>query len=171
MRISELSSEVCSSDLPRISLGRSGSSLRNQDVRGSNSLSFSVGPLLTWSFPNVAVARARIRQAEAQGDASLAALDGKVLTALKEVEQVLSLYGAEEDRNRALADASARAEAAYKLADVRYRAGSISYLELLVAQRSLTDARAALADSTQKLGSTRIDLFKALGGGWGTNEG
>src|SRR3546814_943850 len=79
------------------------------------------------------------------------------------VEQVLSLYGAEEDRNRALADASARAEAAYKLADVRYRAGSISYLELLVAQRSLTDARAALADSTQKLGSTRIDLFKALG--------
>src|SRR3546814_8392894 len=92
---------------PHISLGESGSLLRNQDVRVSNSLSFSVGPLLTWSFPNVAVARARIRQAEAQGDASLAALDGKVLTALKEVEQVLSLYGAEEDRNRALADASA----------------------------------------------------------------
>src|SRR3546814_18326485 len=92
MRISDWSSDVCSSDL--------------------------------WSFPNVAVARARIRQAEAQGDASLAALDGKVLTALKEVEQVLSLYGAEEDRNSALADASARAEAAYKLADVRYRAGA-----------------------------------------------
>src|SRR3546814_4297710 len=79
---------IATADLyPRISLGGSGSFLRNQDVRGSNSLSFSVGPLLTWSFPNVAVARARIRQAEAQGDASLAALDGKVLTALKEVDR------------------------------------------------------------------------------------
>src|SRR3546814_1362107 len=83
MRISDWSSDVCSSDLerrlaadtarigiatadlyPRISLGGSGSFLRNQDVRGSNSLSFSVGPLLTWSFPNVAVARARIRRSE-----------------------------------------------------------------------------------------------------------
>src|SRR3546814_13795288 len=42
---------IATADLyPRISLGGSGSFLRNQDVRGSNSLSFSVGPLLTWSF-------------------------------------------------------------------------------------------------------------------------
>src|SRR3546814_18557796 len=105
MRISDWSSDVCSSDLerrlaadtarigiatddlyPGISLGGSGSFLRNQDVRGSNSLSFSVGQLLTWSFPNVAIARARIRKAEEQGDASHAALVGHVLTAMKGVE-------------------------------------------------------------------------------------
>src|SRR3546814_5275346 len=56
---------------PRISLGGSGSFLRHQDVRGSNSLSFSVGPFLPWSFTNVVVARERIRPVEAQGGASL----------------------------------------------------------------------------------------------------
>lgn len=158
---------VATADLyPRITLGASGNYFRNDQVRGGDSLSFSLGPLLSWSFPNVAVARSRIRQAEAQGDASLAAFDGRVLTALKEVEQALATYGAEEERSRALGEARARAETAFGFADARYRAGSISYLDVLVAQRELIDTRAALADSTQRLGSARIDLFKALGGGW-----
>lgn len=158
---------VAMADLyPRVSLGGSAGFFRNDQVRGGDSFSFSVGPLLSWSFPNMAVARARIRQAEAGADASLAAFDGKVLAVLKEVEQALALYGAEDRRNHALAEASIRADAAYGLADRRYRAGSISYLDLLDAQRALIDTRAALADSTQKLGTSRITLFKALGGGW-----
>lgn len=158
---------VATADLyPRISLGASGNFFRNDQVRGSDSFSFSVGPLLSWSFPNVAVARTRVRQAEAQGEAALAAFDGRVLTALKEVEQALSSYGSEDERNHALADAGKRAGMAFQLATARYRAGSISYLELLDTQRELVTARAALATSTQQLGSRRIDLFKALGGGW-----
>lgn len=158
---------VATADLyPRISLGASGDYFRNDDVRGSNAFSFSLGPLLSWSFPNVAVARSRIRQAEAQGEASLAAFDGRVIAALKEVEQALGLYGSERERNLALAEARVRAQNAFDLAAARHRAGSIAYLDLLVAQRDLIDARAALAASAQRLGSARIDLFKALGGGW-----
>jgi NodT family efflux transporter outer membrane factor (OMF) lipoprotein len=159
---------VATADLyPRISLGASGNYFRNDTVRGNDSLSFSLGPLLSWSFPNIAVARSRIRQAEAQGEASLATFDGRVVTALKEVEQALTLYKAEQDRNAALDEARARAERAFQFADARYRAGSISYLDVLVAQRDLIETRAALATSAQRLGSARIDLFKALGGGWG----
>ncbi|MCW6528991.1 efflux transporter outer membrane subunit [Sphingomonas sp. MMSM20] len=162
---------VATADLyPRISLGGSAGFLHNQDVSGGQSFSFSFGPLLSWSFPNISVARARIRQARAQGDASLATFDGKVLTALKEVEQALAAYRAEGVRRAALLDGVGRAQAAFDLADARYRAGSSSYLDLLVAQRTLIGARATLADSTQKLGSTRIDLFKALGGGWQTAQ-
>lgn len=158
---------VATADLyPRISLGASGNYFRNDAVRGSDSFSFSLGPLLSWSFPNIAVARSRIRQAEAQGDASLAAFDGRVIGALKEVEQALSIYSGEQQRNVALREARRRAEQAYQFADARYRAGSISYLDALVAQRDLIDARAADADSTRQLGSARVDLFKALGGGW-----
>ncbi len=158
---------VATADLyPRISLGASGNYFRNDSVRGNDSFSFSLGPLLSWSFPNVAVARSRIRQAEAQGEASLAAFDGRVITALKEVEQALTLYGSERERNLALTEARTRAQTAFELADVRYRAGSIAYLDLLVAQRELIDTRAALAVSAQRLGSARVDLFKALGGGW-----
>jgi outer membrane protein TolC len=135
-------------------------------VKGSNSFSFSLGPLLSWSFPNMTVARSRIAQAKAQGDASLAAFDGTVLTALKETEQALASYAAEGDRNKALAEAKNRAENAYRMAEARYRSGSISLLDSLVSQRDLIDARAALAQSTQQLSSARVDLFKALGGGW-----
>jgi NodT family efflux transporter outer membrane factor (OMF) lipoprotein len=159
---------VATADLyPRISLGGSGNFFRNDQVRGSDSFSFSVGPLISWSFPSVAVGRARIAQAEATTQASLAAFDGVVLTALKEVEQALSTYAAETQRNTRLQEAVTHAQAAYGLADQRYRAGGIALLELLDAQNELVTARAALASSNQQLGSLRIDLFKALGSGWG----
>ncbi|HWW58441.1 MAG TPA: TolC family protein, partial [Sphingopyxis sp.] len=158
---------VATADLyPRIQLGTNGNFLRNDDVKGSDSFSFSLGPLLSWSFPNIAVARSRVRQAEAQGDASLAAFDGKVIGALKEVEQALARYDAGQQRHAALAKARDRTQTAYELAQARYRAGSVSLLDTVIAQQSLIDARATLAASEQQLGSARIDLFKALGGGW-----
>ncbi|MCI4591915.1 efflux transporter outer membrane subunit [Sphingobium sp. BYY-5] len=154
---------------PKISLGGSGNFFRNDSVRGNDSLSFSVGPLLSWSFPNISVARARIRQAQAQGDVSLAAFDGRVVTALKEVEQALSNVAREQERMAALEEAEMRSDRAWRLADSRYRAGSIALLDVLVAQGALLDARAAHAASLQRLSSLRVDLFKALGGGWGEN--
>lgn len=161
---------VATADLyPRISFG--GSAGYGQNDKGPSGFSFSVGPLLSWSFPNIAVARNRIRQAEAQGEASLARFDGVVLTALKEVEQALSGYAASAERDAALADAVARADNAHRLALARYRAGSISQLDVIVAQRTLLDARAASADSVRRLADARILLFKALGGGWAASEG
>jgi NodT family efflux transporter outer membrane factor (OMF) lipoprotein len=158
---------IATADLyPRIALGGSGNFFRNDQVKGSNSFSFSVGPILSWSFPNIAVARTRIAQAEAGTQASLATFDGAVLNALKEVEQALSMVAAENSRRDALAEAVRRADTAYGLADRRYRAGAMSFLDLLDAQRTLVEARAALAASERTLASARIDLFKALGGGW-----
>lgn len=151
---------------PRISLGGSGNFFRNDNVTGGNSFSFGIGPLLNWSFPSVLAGRTRIRQAEATAQASLATFDGAVLTALKEAEQALSCYATEGERNARLREAVAHAETAYRLADQRYRAGSSSLLEQLDAQRELTSARSALAASDQVLGSRRVDVFKALGGGW-----
>jgi NodT family efflux transporter outer membrane factor (OMF) lipoprotein len=151
---------------PRISLGGSGNFFRNDQVRGSDSFTFSLGPLISWSWPNLVVGRAHIRQAEAGAQASLAAFDGAVLTALKQVEQALTLYAAEAERHDRLREATDHADAAYRLADQRYRAGSIAFFELLDAQRELLDARGTLASSSQQLGSLRVDLFKALGSGW-----
>lgn len=158
---------VATADLyPRISLGGSANFFRNDDVRGSDSFTFSIGPLISWSWPNLLVGRSRVQQAEASTQASLAAFDGAVLTALKEVEQALSLYAAEGERNQRLNEAASHAEAAYRLADQRYRTGSIAFLDLLDTQREWLQARMALANSSQLLGSLRVDLFKALGGGW-----
>ncbi|EPM4772766.1 efflux transporter outer membrane subunit [Pseudomonas aeruginosa] len=151
---------------PRVSLGASGNYLRNDYLKGNRTLSFSFGPLISWTFPNMMVARSRIAQAKAQNAASLASFDGTVLNALKESEQSLSAYGAAMQQRDALIEARTRAENAFRLADQRYRAGSISYLDVIVAQTSLIDAKAQVAAADQRVGSTRVSVFKALGGGW-----
>ena len=151
---------------PRIALGASASYLRNDYLRGDRAWSFGFGPLISWTFPNMTAARSRIAQAKAQGAASLARFDGAVLTALKESEQTLSTYAGAMQQRDALVQAQTHAESAFRLAEQRYRAGSISYLDVLVAQNSLISARAQVATADQQAGSARVDVFKALGGGW-----
>lgn len=154
---------------PRFSLNGAVSYLRGGTSSGSVATpawTFGVGPALSWSFPNIGVARARVKQSRAQTQASLASFDGAVLTALREVEQALTSLGAQQRRYASLAQADARTRRAYELANDRYRAGNISQLELLDASRDRVAAQAALADSAVSLNAARVDLFKALGGGW-----
>ncbi|WP_404482606.1 efflux transporter outer membrane subunit [Novosphingobium sp. BL-52-GroH] len=151
---------------PRISLGGAANYAHSDKGSVGPALSFSFGPLISWSFPNVAVARARVRQARATAEADLASFDGVVLTSLKETEQALSAYASALDERSALSEARDRSERAFRLADLRYRAGSISYLDQIAAQSILIDARARLASANLRVASDRIDLFKALGGGW-----
>ena len=151
---------------PRVTLGASGNYLRNDYLKGNRTWSFSLGPLISWSFPNTMVARSRIAQAKAQSAASLASFDGAVLNALKESEQSLSAYGAAMQHREALIEARQRAEKAFQLADQRYRAGSISYLDVIVAQTRLIDTRSQVVAADQRAGSARVSVFKALGGGW-----
>ncbi len=151
---------------PRVALGASASYLRNDYLRGDRVWSFGFGPLISWTFPNMTAARSRIAQAKAQGEASLARFDGAVLTALKESEQTLSTYAGAMQQRDALVQAQTHAESAFRLAEQRYRAGSISYLDVLVAQNSLISARSQVATADQQAGAARVDVFKALGGGW-----
>ena len=83
-----------------------------------------------------------------------------------DVTEAVAQLKAAQDLGQRLSEAAAHAQAAYKLADERHRVGAIAFIELLDAQRDLLDARGALATSDQELGSRRVDLFKALGGGW-----
>jgi len=151
---------------PRVTLGTSGNYLRNDYLKGHRTLSFSLGPLISWRFPNTMVARSRVAQAKAQAAASLATFDGAVLNALKKSEQSLSTYGAAMQQRQALIEARDQADRAFQLADQRYRAGSISYLDVIVAQGTLIDARSQMADADQCVGSARVGVFKAPGGGW-----
>lgn len=135
-------------------------------VGPSNGLSFGFGPLLSFTVPNQSIARARIRQAEARTQAALATFDGSVLGALREVEQAIDGYAAEQRRQSALREAELRADRAYRLAATLQRYGSIGQLDLLVAQRTLFDATLERARADQAVATAQIALFKALGGGW-----
>lgn len=166
---------VATADLyPRISLVGlyGGVATKLSDLTTQEGLTWGIGPSVSWSFPNQALPRARVRQAKASAAAALAAFDSVVLNALKETEQSLALYGAALDNRQALADAQSRSHRAFTMAHDQFLAGSLSNLDLLAAEQSLVAADAAVAASDSVLVQDQIAVFKALGGGWrGTEPG
>ena len=137
-------------------------------LTSSRGFSWSVGPLITWSFPNILVAKAEVRQARAQASGDIARFQSQLLTALKEVEEALTAYSAELRRNAALRDADAQAQRGYQLAQVQLQNGAIGFPDLLQDERALLQAEADLAASNQVLVSDQVTVFKTLGGGWET---
>jgi NodT family efflux transporter outer membrane factor (OMF) lipoprotein len=160
---------IATSDLyPSVSLGGAinAAAGQHQNLLSRNAVSFGVGPLISWSFPNILDTRARINQATASSRAALASYDGAMLTALKETEQALATYGAELNRNAALTRARDASRRAYDLVQLRYRSGAISQLDQITAEQTLIQAEQTLAQSNQLLAEDQVTVFKALGGGW-----
>ena len=153
---------------PSISLGGSvgATALDLSDLGDDGALRFSVGPLIQWSFPNVAVARSRIAAAGAGAEGALARFDQTVLVALQETETALSAYGHALDRRQALTVSRDAAAQAARLAHARFEAGADSFLIVLDAERTLAQAEAALAQSEAQVADLQIQVFKALAGGW-----
>lgn len=159
---------VAISDLyPRLTLGFSGGVTAEQN--GDAVTRLQLTPLISWTFPNIAGARARIAQARAGSDVALAEWDGAVLKALRETESALAQYAGELDRSRALTIMRDQSAVAAQRARLRRDAGADSPLTQLDAERRLAEAESLLAASQRQLASNRITLFLALGGGWETN--
>ncbi len=160
---------VATADLyPRIHLlGFYGGAASEVDRLNTNiGRAWGLGPSISWSFPNQAGPRARVREAKAYQAAALAQFDAVVLTALKETEQALTAYGAALQYRQALGDAQRKVHRTFEIARDGYAAGSSSYLDLLTTEQSLVAINAQVASSDAELVGAQIDLFKALGGGW-----
>ena len=109
---------------------------------------------------------AQVDIATARHEQQLAVYQGTVQNAFREVKDALSAsrksaerLTAEQSRIQALRDA-------YRLADLSYRSGESSLLDVLDAERGLLGAELdhVLAQREQLVATS--DLFKALGGGW-----
>jgi outer membrane protein TolC len=160
---------VATADLyPKITLKGLYGAVTSQldEFTSPNSRTWGVGPSISWTFPNMAGPRARVRAAKATAAAALASFDSVVLQALKETEQALATYGSELDRRQALSDAQDRAHKAFDMAHDQFLAGSLSNLDLLTTEQSLVAADAAVASSDATLIQDQIAVFRALGGGW-----
>lgn len=136
----------------------------------SSGFRFGIGPLISWTFPNVGAARARIAQAEAATEASLAEFDGIWLNALRDTETALTRYVAEGQRVDALRRARDASAEAARIARLRYQAGAENFQIILDAERSLSQSQALLAQSQAQLSDLTITLFLSLGGGWETAQ-
>lgn len=159
---------VATADLyPKISFALTGGSTGAiTDIFKDATQTYGIGPLISWDFPQQNGIRARIRAAEAGADTALAQFDGKVLTALREVESALTIYGRDLDREAALKAARDRAAEAERQADALYRAGREDEFRTLDAERVLAGADQALAQAESQVAADQVNLFLALGGGW-----
>ncbi|GAB7538398.1 efflux transporter outer membrane subunit [Burkholderia sp. 3C] len=129
-------------------------------------ISWGVGPLINWHFPNLAASRAQLGAARADDDGARAAFDADVLRALRDTEQALARYGAAWQRRDALQTARDEHARAFALAERAFREGAADSLDVLDAERGLIADEAALAAASQRLALDQVAVFKALGGGW-----
>lgn len=153
---------------PRISLtGSFGtSSAQMSGLFDGGSRSWSFVPNLSLPLFDAGRNRAGLSLAEARKDSAVAAYEGTIQTAFREVADALAATDTlrrEEAARRALANTSSET---LKLAKARYEGGIDSHLRYLDAQRaSFLNETAFIEVSTQRQ-IALVDLFRSLGGGW-----
>lgn len=137
------------------------------DITKGGSRVFSFGPL-GFSLPIFDGGRnqANLSLAKARYEEAVANHEGKLLTALREVEDALSDLQQRQQQGKAQAQSREAASRAYQVARARYERGLSTYLDVTDAQRSaLAAERAAAQIQTQRLLAT-VSVARALGGGW-----
>ncbi|MFB9136309.1 efflux transporter outer membrane subunit [Vibrio olivae] len=153
---------------PQITLtGQAGVSSSSLDsLFGSDATYWSFSPAITMPIFNWGATSAQLDIAEISKEASIIAYQQAIETGFKEVSDALlgqQYYMEEWNAQKANLDAN---EDYYQLAKLRFEKGSDSYFDLLDAQRSLFAARESELSSHLNLLTSRVNLYKALGGGW-----
>jgi outer membrane protein, multidrug efflux system len=89
-----------------------------------------------------------------------------VLNALREVENAIAAYGADQQRRSWLDATVTENRDALMLSRQRYETGLSNFIDVLDAERSLQQNQLSLADSTTAVTTDLVGLYRALGGGW-----
>ena len=110
--------------------------------------------------------RASIRVAREEAGQAEVAYRQAVLAALREVEDALSRYTAEESRRTSLAQSVDAARNSLKIAQDQYRTGFVTFINVLSAENALLEAEDQLTQSNAQVATDLVAIYKALGGGW-----
>jgi len=121
---------------------------------------------IDWTFLDVGRVHARIAAADAEAEADLARYRQTVLLALEETENAMVRYDRARREREHLADATAAAREASRLARLRFDGGAADFLEVLDAERALLDATDRMAQSDTRAALALVALHRSLAGGW-----
>ena len=153
---------------PRITLTGSAGSASTQlsDLFKSGSAAWSFTPQLLLPIFDAGRNQANLDLANVNRDIAIAQYEKAIQTAFREIADSLAGRATLGEQVRAQ-EAQANAETArFKLADLRYRNGVASYLDVLDAQRSLFAAQLAVVQAQALQAQNQVILYKVLGGGW-----
>jgi multidrug efflux system outer membrane protein len=121
---------------------------------------------ITWPIFHGGQIRANIRAKEEETQQAYLSYQQAVLKALQDSEDALARFTSERQRLLSLQTAVQSARSSERIAEQQYRAGLVTYLNVLTAQSTLLNAEDQLTQSRQALAQDLVSVYKALGGGW-----
>jgi len=131
---------------------------------------WSIGPVLAQKVFDAGLRRARTAQARAAYEGSVASYRQTVLTSLQEVEDNLAALRILEQEAQTQELAVGAAEQSVTLTTNQYKAGVVSYLDVVTAQSVALSNRRAAVDIRGRRMVASVLLVKALGGGWDAGQ-
>jgi multidrug efflux system outer membrane protein len=131
-----------------------------------SSREWAAGPLVSLPIFNGGANLANYRQAKAAYEEAVANYRQQVLVAFQEVEDGLSDLRLLARQAEVLERAVASSRGATNLSIVRYKAGLVSYIEVIDSQRTQLASEISLTQARAQRLSATVLLVRALGGGW-----
>jgi NodT family efflux transporter outer membrane factor (OMF) lipoprotein len=153
---------------PRISLtGSAGfQSLQLSNLATWASGQYVVGPSISLPIFEGGRLTGTLHLREAQQQEAAILYKRTVLDAWREVDDALVVYDAEQRRRDRLEKVVSLNQNALTIAQKRYKAGAVDFLNVLNVQKQLLDAQSNLEESKAEAAANLITLCKVLGGGW-----
>ena len=151
---------------PKISIAAF-AGFQNSDLENlfrSTAFSWASGSAIMQPIFNFGRIRAGIDLADARQKEAYLNYERTVLEALREAETAMSQFLKEEQSRQKLASSITDLKESLRLADLRYREGISTFLDVLDAQRVLYLEELNLAQSQAQTTLYLIALYKALGG-------
>jgi NodT family efflux transporter outer membrane factor (OMF) lipoprotein len=136
----------------------------------ATSNTWSLGATATQTVLDWGATRARVRQARAAYDASVANYRQTVLTAFQQVEDNIAALRVLEAEYNLDAESSRNADEAEKIVNNQYQAGQVDFTSVVVAQNTAFSARRTALQAARNRLVAMVDLVQALGGGWNQTQ-
>jgi NodT family efflux transporter outer membrane factor (OMF) lipoprotein len=125
---------------------------------------YSAGPAISLPLFDGGSLRAQYRGSEARLDAAIDRYNDTVLRAVQQTADQITRLDALERERLDQQQTLAASEAAYRLAEERYRAGLANYLTVLNAETQVLTARETMLDIITSQATARVTLLLAVGG-------
>lgn len=144
------------------SIGLTATSLGNSN----NTLSWGVGPSLTWNVFDQARLSNQILVQDSRFQQLYEQYQEVVLQAAREVDNAAVGIAKNQAQIPLLADAENAAQRSLDIATIQYREGLVDFERVLDSQRALFNQQERLVSSRGDATQDLISLYKAMGGGW-----
>jgi NodT family efflux transporter outer membrane factor (OMF) lipoprotein len=144
---------------------------RFSDLFKKSSFTYNTGAGFNWDIFNYGRITNQVRVADARFQELAVNYEDTVIRAAQDVEDAMVSFLQSQDAVFFLADAVKASKRSVDLSLIQYREGLVDYQRVLDTQRDLSAQEDNLVFTAGSVGQSLVDIYRALGGGWGIRAG